>query len=726
MKRILSLVLAAVIAASLASCAALPEKTVSSRISVTSSDAESVAEWLAARLGEKLADRVVLGTQSEAYGVDVSALEDDGYVIRRVGDEMALFARTAQGLDRAARKYAKAVERGERVADETFREGARIEKLMIAGNDISEYSIAVEGESAFAAGWITEHLADTMKYLLTLAASVEVPVGADAPHLIVFREVKGKYAESEYSYRVENGDLILEYSNRVGARNAMEMFLERELGWENVVTGDAYLPEADSVDVPEGTSFTGKTMFPIGLRPFGTGERQAYDNPTIAHSKPLTQLHCDSAHASHGLEKALLADIAAYVHWYQICYTDEALRNSYVDTILGYVDDQINAGVAVGDGLYRMDISQGDNLNYCHCTNCVKVYNEEGGAMSGAVVRWANAIAADMEEEGYGGLNYAIFAYHGTNQPCRTAPRDDVWVTFCLDGNCYRHPLSGEYCQWGSFDFGGVFGDDYWVNNADYAEWLAEWCRLSPNIQVWYYAMRANYHQYNMLYPLYEDVRFMHDIGVGYVYYSNNLSTLSTPVIESEILWWLQLHPEATKADYEAKLGECLERRFGDGWRQIYEAQDIWDEAELRAKNCENGWTFSSDTDFDLIDNGYYFENWDHVCELLDEAILLANTEKQENAVKEFAFLYVYYGCYAGYFPAYEAQDDATLEKIAERYAYALRIYREAGKDPLKVQHSEIFESLDETAWKVWAGDRALFFEDGSELRPIPQEYIAE
>ena len=63
MRRILSLTLAAImLATALASCAGAPKTAViSPRITLTSSDGESAAEWLTARL-EAIPDRVVVGT----------------------------------------------------------------------------------------------------------------------------------------------------------------------------------------------------------------------------------------------------------------------------------------------------------------------------------------------------------------------------------------------------------------------------------------------------------------------------------------------------------------------------------------------------------------------------------------------------------------------------------------------------------------------------------------
>ena len=100
MKRLLALILAAILlAALLAGCAVAPQTTaaISSHIRVTSSDAEDAASWLTERLGDKLTDRVVLGTDADGYGIDLSVLEDDGYIIRNLGDEVAVFARTTAG-----------------------------------------------------------------------------------------------------------------------------------------------------------------------------------------------------------------------------------------------------------------------------------------------------------------------------------------------------------------------------------------------------------------------------------------------------------------------------------------------------------------------------------------------------------------------------------------------------------------------------------------------------
>lgn len=60
---------------------------------------------------------------------------------------MTVAGKTETGLDLAVRRYANAVEAGTASElDASYHEGYRIEKLMLAGHDISEYAIEYPAE----------------------------------------------------------------------------------------------------------------------------------------------------------------------------------------------------------------------------------------------------------------------------------------------------------------------------------------------------------------------------------------------------------------------------------------------------------------------------------------------------------------------------------------------------------------------------------------------------
>ena len=110
MKKLLSLAIAALmLGCALASCTTPPS---ASSVTLASSDAGVYAEWLEKKLGYS-PDGVVLGIgSSEKYGIDMTDFESDGYLLRTVGDTTVAFGKTADGLDRAVREYAKAASNG--------------------------------------------------------------------------------------------------------------------------------------------------------------------------------------------------------------------------------------------------------------------------------------------------------------------------------------------------------------------------------------------------------------------------------------------------------------------------------------------------------------------------------------------------------------------------------------------------------------------------------------
>ena len=151
MKKILSLVLAAACmpVMLLASCASGGAGAYSPKITVASSDAEDSAEFLTNRLGEKLTDNVYLAVGNDtANGIDMTDFENDGYVLRTVGDKsVVIVGKSADGLDHGVRRYANSVDDGkDEYFDVAYHEGYRIENFTLAGTDIAEYSIEYPAE----------------------------------------------------------------------------------------------------------------------------------------------------------------------------------------------------------------------------------------------------------------------------------------------------------------------------------------------------------------------------------------------------------------------------------------------------------------------------------------------------------------------------------------------------------------------------------------------------
>ena len=673
MKKLLSLTLAAVLlAACLASCAApSASSAISPNVRLTSSDGESAALWLTERLGDKLTDNIVLGTDADGYGVDLSALEDDGYFIRNLGGEVALLARTESGLDRAVRRYAKTVEAGAPATDETYHEGARIESLTIAGNDISEYAIRVENDGDYWPGQVKKQAAANLSEVIGIACGCAPEVDGDAPRTILFRQSSdGDFSEGAFRYFVKDGDLTIEYAELLGAKYALQTIMEKELGWIDFTAGFDCLPEAASVDIPEGRDVTVRPMF------------DAYLPGSISgiNSHPATSMWFytnKDGWAGHGLQDPRFKGIFPTDESKQPCMTNELIREEVVEILTEeIIAPVINAGGHIGDELTSINLGQRDGMDsFCKCRDCLRVFKEEA-SYSGLVLRWVNAIDEQIDEAGYDGIVYNVFAYVETKYPPKiTKPNDDVHVMMCTDFACDKHLLDGSQCQWKTYCAG-----KYWYDNSDICDYIAGWTAITDDLFIYHYALNCGFAPHCMLDTLYEDNVTFKKLGVrrmmwevaNYDYHYQNTPGKGIPklgfyMIMQAMCVWHNLHPDATKEDYLDHYQITLERLYGEGWRDVARFIDLWDEAELAVENCSHCWNSSEFIDQHL-DHDTFFASWNEMIECLRRAAYLADDAETEQRILTFLAQVYFTGCLLGYETAKETGDADMLALLSERY----------------------------------------------------------
>ena len=602
MKKILALVLAAImIAACLASCAVSPAKT-EAIVRLTSSDAANAADWLETRLGENIPDKLVIGTFAGEFDVDLSALEDDGYIIRSFGGEIALLAKATDGLDRAVRRYAKAVEAGESVTDEVFHEGPRIEELRLAGNDISTYAIRVESDNDYVRSWVTDEVADTLSKLLKIATGVAPGIGGEAEHFIILRHVSTEdrpdFKESSYNYHFENGDLVIEYVEIYGAVNGAMLFLQNECGWTDLIIGLDVLEEADLVDIPADLDVT---VHPT----FSGGFCQCIRNP-YATLRKINSGFIDRgykiASAHHALGTTWASDYGLKMTNHFPCLTDDYVYEDTVEEIVEYVEGRLAAGEKLGDGMAHIDLGMEDGdasrgATFCKCKGCQKVYLEEGATWAGPMIRFANRIEEAVDEAGYDGIKYSVFAYAGSNMPPRkTAPNDDIYVTIVMHDSCDKHFVDGSQCtgnaankfmiDWvRSYSHGQTY-----VNNNDWRQWIEDWHDLGAHLYVRTATLSNPCNPFMTMYIIYENMKFYAENDVMAIYNeSYAIGGLDFNYLVGELYQLCHYYPGMTRAEYYAEYDRLLEKYYGEGWREIRYVADTLREAEL-ATSCTCAW----------------------------------------------------------------------------------------------------------------------------------------
>ena len=709
MKKLLSLTLAALtLAAALASCATSPKATaaISANIRVTSSDASDAAAWLTERLGDTLTDRVVLGTDADGYGIDLSTLEDDGYFIRSFGREDVLFAKTADGLDRAVRKYAKMVEGGS-VTDVTFHEGARVGKFTVAGADISTFAIRVEGpdrdEDVSGLRYrIETKIAPSFAEMIGLMCGAKLADAGAAEHFIIFRpSTDATFTEGDFRYAVENGDLVFEYVELLGADNAIVTFFEDECGWQALDAGRDLLPESERIDVAADVDVSTDVMLDGMLMPsrgWGTEER----NSAVRACPDYRSVYGIYARIYHGCNGWLTYKWGGYdASVTTPCMTNESIIDQVADSIIDYIDDRVAAGAVVGYDLNYVDVAHGDTWLFCGCVKCSKVYGEEG-SRSGASVRFANTIAEYLEDEGYSPLKVVTYAYMGNFAPCKTRPRDDVYVTLCLHGRCVTHPVDGSCC------INEITHPTEHAGPRLFAKWMKGWGLLTDNLYLWDYFLDHNVHPYIIVDQIWGDMHYMHECRVTRTYWECHQCGIGPMELQCQLALWLNRHPQATKDEYDEKYRELLELHYGDGWNKIGEAFELWERAELEYHGDCLGWQYMAAMDPTQMDYAYYLnECYDKIISLLDEAIADAKCAEDVRELELLKSAHLYLGCFGGYFYATETGDDVYMATLETRYAEILAIHTKYGITVEGTLGNEgakfsLSENMLETARALW------------------------
>lgn len=711
-KRAWTLILCAILSvSSLVSCA-LPRENAE-----TSSSGESAsAEWLCDRLIEDTGKEytlsgttvigdtdIVVGTAETAaeYGVDVSCLSDDGYVIRRVSpdSDTFIFARTDDGLDRAVRYYANYCDKDTALSVANG-EGCRIGRIVISGADISEYVIVCPDGAdecmAFAAAELSELLGDacgvypaivseaeTDAYAITLArdASEDAVLG-DEGFSIVSHErgitiTGGRYRGCMYGVYTFLKDYI-GYRFYYSSADA-----PTELGYYNTDHARRFVYEADvieiasdEINVTELPAIAVRDTYASGGEDFASPA--LYDNGSNYFTYPSAKYgnYGIVKKACHGLQNYISADYfeerqEGYRYGVNPCMTDEETIDLLISGIFSDLEIKTASGKVPGKDFCDVDISQMDIADFCMCKNCRKVYTETG-AVSGVTVKLANTVSEALSSE-YPELYVSILAYTTTYKPPKNiAVSDNVMVSYCfyIDNSnttiCSNHSISGADCE----------------QNRKFAKVFESWHELTGNIYVWYYPFEGYYFMNSSpnILEVYDDMKYLTDNNIyglfsliGERNTEGEFGLLSYQMIQ-EMSW----DPDITREEFTKKLKEYIYLQYGDGYEDIFEYLTILEEAGNRGGDpASNTWCGFHSCPQAKLDLSFYKEQLDRSYALWERARRLACTAEQERLVDSLMLHILYYDCVVNHTQMWVNGTDGTRAEYKEKLDLLVREMRE-------------------------------------------------
>jgi len=223
-------------------------------------------------------------------------------------------------------------------------------------------------------------------------------------------------------------------------------------------------------------------------------------------------------------------------HRTQLCLANEEMRRQLVENLKVRLRANPQATIA--------SVSQNDWHGYCRCARCAAVDDEEGGP-SGSLLRFVNAVAAEIEEE-FPHVAISTLAYQYTRKPPRLVrPRSNVIVRLCSIECSFSKPLS--------HDRNAAFRDD-----------LLGWSKVCDRLYVWDYT--TNFAHYVLPHPnlrvLGPNIAFFAEHGVRGVFEQGAYQSPGAEMAELRA-WVLAKLLWDPSRDPEALINEFLDGYYG-------------------------------------------------------------------------------------------------------------------------------------------------------------------
>ncbi len=181
----------------------------------------------------------------------------------------------------------------------------------------------------------------------------------------------------------------------------------------------------------------------------------------------------------------------------QLCLTNDEMRAEFTRIVLEKIRMNRSAGM--------ISVSQNDRDYRCECAKC-KAIEEAEGSPSGLILRFVNAVAAEVEKE-FPEFLVETLAYQYTQKaPKITRPARNVVIRLCAVGVNGAQPITAP-------------------DNAAFRKDFEEWRAISQNLFIWKYI--TNFMNYLLPYPdwraLAPDIRYFANNNVIGLFEQGNL-----------------------------------------------------------------------------------------------------------------------------------------------------------------------------------------------------------
>lgn len=602
----------------------------------------------------------------------------------------------------------------------------KVDVALIGGRNISRYYIFVPADADESMRYATRLFNIYLSGACGITLDIKTVRASEDDLVIEYRlDAEDKFGLGNEGYNVlveDDGDLVITCGRLRGAMYATYYLLERFIGWRFLNADVEYLYKANKVELPIGyedteipafeyrglnqvgttnDDFAGLRLNALDARGSGSASNRKYGggvgNLYIHGHSYEYQMAVGMKLAEEGVtdldsEEAMdIFQIYGYNHqlhydyvdehdlWKQPCLTSDTTYDYIMAfNYLLYKERTLGRGAEPGFDYTMFSCSPNDTTAFCTCSNCKKVYSEEG-SIAGTVFRMSNRVSEGMKEIDPRVGIYTIAYWDARNPPKYTRPNDDVCVCFCF-GGCNNHTYDHvEECVaaggnprypfkvW-SIERQEVVDADFNVSNEYDLDCYNRWTELTNNVYVWYYACNFAYYIApcpNVL-NIYNDYKYLASTGTIGVYTEGSSDGYTFEVLRGYLAARMMWDPYMSEEEFEAYLDEFLMIYYGDGWEYIKQyvyMQDI-------CGNLQGCFMNNFDRPWNFYNKEYYGQHYDEILALFNNAYDAAETKEQKKRV-ELARIHVYFlGLSATYERCWVNGSEAQKAQYQEQYAY--------------------------------------------------------
>jgi hypothetical protein len=162
----------------------------------------------------------------------------------------------------------------------------------------------------------------------------------------------------------------------------------------------------------------------------------------------------------------------------QLCLTNPDVLRLTIARVLEWIDQHPEASI--------ISVSQNDNRGWCECENCLRVEQEEGGAHSGPILRFVNAVAAEVGKTHPEKLIDTLAYSYSEPPPVKVHPLPNVRIRLCPIGACEAHAY------------------DRCVHDRYFMDHLQAWAKITNQLYIWHYV--TNFRHYLIPFPDFDEL----------------------------------------------------------------------------------------------------------------------------------------------------------------------------------------------------------------------------